>query len=482
VANADTITIDGQFGDWDDVPAAWSSLPRATGMHRLKITSDEVYLYFYVEVTGEGGAELDLSEDNDLVLLLDTDVDLTTGVRVKGSGNDVLWAFAGGDHRSGGQGALLWADGARELGPAAIGFVAAPTVTSPAFEMRIDRRRLAGLGEGAIGVALEDGASGQRAPASGRILHTLGPIGERPLDDRSMQREQPDDIRLVSLNCEYDYDAGEDSMWQADSSGAYRRLFAAAAGDVICLQEIHDHTPDDVVTLLSSLTPEATSQWSAVASDDCVIASRFPIRGSWTIRTDAVGGGNCAALLATKERLGRDLLVINMHLACCAKDDQRQHEVDAIIEFLRDVRLAGRPFTIEPGTPIVLLGDTNFVGDAQQLQTVLTGDIVQEGQYGNDFALDVDGSSLAAVEITHFGSSDSWTWRDDTSRFWPGRLDYVFLTDSVLETGTVGAVMTETMSPQQLNEVTLNADDWQATDHLMLITDIRDRGPLKRSR
>ena len=64
-----------------------------------------------------------------------------------------------------------------------------------------------------------------------------------------------------------------------------------------------------------------------------------------------------------------------------------------------------------------------------------------------------------------------YTWRNDNSSFWPGQLDYVIYSDSVLELGNHYLLYTPEMSdPQSLG---FQANDSLASDHLVFVSDFK---------
>jgi len=115
----------------------------------------------------------------------------------------------------------------------------------------------------------------------------------------------------------------------------------------------------------------------------------------------------------------------------------------------------------------------NFVGFARQLETLLTGDIADEGAYGPDFAPDWDGTGLHDIVARQTEKRMGYTWRSDFSSFWPGRLDFIITTDSVVETGNHFILYTPEMSPAARAAYGLFAGDSYASDHLLFCADLR---------
>ena len=123
------------------------------------------------------------------------------------------------------------------------------------------------------------------------------------------------------------------------------------------------------------------------------------------------------------------------------------------------------------GTPFILAGDLNLVGDVQQLTTLLTGNIIDEDKFGPDFIPDWDGTGLKDLVPGHTHSNFTTTWRDDASSYASGRLDFIIYSDSVLN--VQGFVLETFEMPQDvLDAYGLQADDTGGSDHLPLVADI----------
>jgi hypothetical protein len=182
--------------------------------------------------------------------------------------------------------------------------------------------------------------------------------------------------------------------------------------------------------------------------------------------------GNLVVLVDTTDVLGRPLLIFNAHTPCCGNDDGRQWEIDEMLQFLGRVR-AGNHDDIPSDVAVQIAGDLNLVGFAQQLDSLVEGDIVNEFEFGPDIAPDVDGSSLLDPFPLQTESRLAYTWRNDWSWYWPGRLDISIISDSVLEPGRQLVLETRRMSAPRLAEHGLQADDSGCSDHLPIICDVR---------
>jgi endonuclease/exonuclease/phosphatase family metal-dependent hydrolase len=268
------------------------------------------------------------------------------------------------------------------------------------------------------------------------------------------------DLRIMT------YNTHNDSLFE--KTDTYSRILNALGPDILNFQEIYNHTGVETATLISQiLPPESGEQWYYAQGADCVTISRFGILNTWNL------DGNLVSLIAAPASLPTsNILLINAHPPCCTDDSGRQLEIDHIMSFIRDAKTGGGSVTLQKNTPIIIVGDMNFVGLSQQLKTLLTGDIVNESQYGTDFQPDWDATALSDCISTHNSSRAAYTWRSDTSDYPPGRLDYIIYTDSVIQTSHHFILWTPDMTPEELIQYGLNADDTaSASDHLPHVAD-----------
>ena len=96
-----------------------------------------------------------------------------------------------------------------------------------------------------------------------------------------------------------------------------------------------------------------------------------------------------------------------------SEDASRQDSADAIANWLGDARGVTRPsgdnVTLPPDTPMINLGDFNLVGGPQPENTLITGDIQDEGTYGPDVKGDSN-STMWAVVLPFAGRSFQTHW------------------------------------------------------------------------
>ena len=308
-----------------------------------------------------------------------------------------------------------------------------------------------------------------------------------------LDRNDPQALRLVSYNVLWN------SIFAAvDPRGAARfaRLVRALDPDILCLQEIGVHPRDmgqpdarrwtaaDVIELLNVLLP-VPGGWHAFQGGDNVVASRFPLARARARTVPEPERSQAIALVdLPDERFAADFYVLVNHFKCCDPqryDAARQQQADAIVAWLRDALEAGGQEHLARGTPFAVVGDLNIVGSSQPVMTLVEGDVQDERRYGADFAPDWDGSSLTDLRPRHNADpqGEDWTWRNDSDRFPPGRLDYVIYSDSVLEVSHSLVLDTTTWSTADLARAGLERYDVTADgvgrvfDHLPLVCDFR---------
>jgi endonuclease/exonuclease/phosphatase family metal-dependent hydrolase len=261
--------------------------------------------------------------------------------------------------------------------------------------------------------------------------------------------------------------------------------------DVSKLQEIYSHTAAEVGALMNDLLPlGAGATWRAHQAFDNVIVSRFPLSLQRTNTSPASPRSIAIALVdLPNSNYATDFYFMNNHLKCCGdvggtEDADRQRQADALVSWMRDARNAGGSVSLPSGTPMAVVGDLNIVGSPSPLNTLLTGNIVNETSFGVDSPPDWDGSPLADARPLHnvAGPAD-YTWRDDASSFDPGRLDFVLYTDSAVSIGKIFVLNTVTMSASDRSAAGLQTYDVTSDnvgityDHLPLVVDFRLPSP-----
>jgi hypothetical protein len=455
------VQLDGVFNDWKTDPVytdvtgdAGASMIDLGG---LWVADDANNLYLRFDV----GAERLLNAGNDLALYLDTDMDDRTGLAIGGIGAELEWRFGS---RSGSYRGGVGVTGIRHT---SIRFIGLPSVTSSEFEVGISRKaRPDGshlLFPGSeIRILLTDGAGGDRLPDEGEVVTYRFDQGSLPIEGRiPLGKQRATDLRMITNN------TLRDGPWDSARAPKLRREVRALMPEIVNFQEVYGSSPQEMASLLESWLPSEEGQgWHAARNEDCHTISRYPILHSWPL------GGNLVSLIDARSAIGSQLLVVNAHLYCCENDAGRQREVDQIMAFIRNAIEPGG-VEIPTGTPIVIVGDMNFVGSSRQLRTLTTGDIEDNATFGPDFGPDRDGSDLRDLISRYTEKRLSATWLGDGSDYWPGRLDFCILSDASIGVGNHYILNTAAMSPDTLSAHGLLAGDDEASDHLPICVDLR---------
>jgi len=300
-------------------------------------------------------------------------------------------------------------------------------------------------------------------------------------------KSDPGDIRVLT------YNHGRNFIADGALDDVFARILTVLAPDVICFQEFTSSVSDDkiAVRLSELLPPGPGGAWHVHSGQPTgirtVLASRFPLSMTRrdTVPPASTRGVTIALVDLPDATYGVDLYLLGVHLKCCgnpggSEDAKRQASADAIANWMGDARDATRRdardlVSLPPGTPMLALGDFNMVGGPQPERTLLTGDIQNEPTYGPDVRGDWDESTLLDVTPPDPFTGDTFTWQGN-DRFPPGRLDRLFLTDSVVSVAERFLLNTNTMSAPALAATGLKANDTlpsRASDHLPLVVDLR---------
>jgi len=462
-AESRAIFMDGRYDDWEGLASLYQDASGDQGggdidFSKIWICNDSERLFIRFEI----GSEHNLQRENSIYLYIDSDNNSSTGYSINGIGADFSIAFGERQGR-------LYNSGIAFFELNEIGMLQSPSVSATEFEIALSRNATyygtPFFRADTIKLQLVNNIVGahDQAPDSGQTLsYTFDETPVPPYDSIPLSKEEDADIRVLT------YNVLSDGLFLRTDT--FTRILQALQPDIINFQEIYSHSASQTATIIEAILPSGPGQqWYANRAFDCVTVSKYPISNHWEIET------NLAVLINLPDaNYPKDLFIINSHLPAGDNDVQRQQECDSIMAFIRDFETAGGIYDLPSDTPVVHLGDMNLVGYAQQLTTLLTGDIADEATYGPDFSPDWDGSSLTDVLACHTATRDSYTWRRDTSSFTPGRLDYIIFSDSVVEVRRNFALWTETMSPEDLAAYGLQASDTRnASDHLPVVADFR---------
>ncbi len=422
------ITIDGDFGDW---PADARAL------------SDGEHLYLRLHID-----EADTLQAGRQTYRIDLDAN-GLGLQADEAMNDELSIAFSPPHRGSVGSGVEITIGDEVLRATDIDLLFAPTYASSEFELRIDLDRCGPT------PAIE--ALGQH--------HTAVPIPQSVATIDCLPNAPADAIRVMSMNVLFASPMG--------NAKPFARLINAIEPDIILLQEWQDRdgtfSDEDVVDWLQQHAPYREG-WQIVSSDGwgVVVASAHPIRRfgpSHLSRTaDAPGDTHipdrairfAGAVIETPRG---DVLAASVHLKCCGSANSEEDTTRMAEALSINNSILGN---LGPNAPAVriIAGDLNLVGSRPPIDALRN-------------SLDTDGSDLAVAATPVLNDGSVYTWYDPTSRFGPGRLDYVLYSDHAADLVNAFAIDTQRLEDRCLDASGLRRDDSRATDHLVLVADVR---------
>ncbi len=449
------IIIDENYGDWENVEDYYkdSANDGKNGFDfgEMKVYNDSKYIY----INFTTGQEINLQQDNDVKLMIDVDNNPNTGFKKQGLGVDIVYNFGsryGRYYRNSKKHDFYHQD---------IELISLPTVTSNKFELAFLRKfevgdYLISLNSKIKILLTQDFYDGDIMPdETGGYSYEMKDY-EYKVPEYSLEKEDKEDLRIMSFNVE------KDNYFKNEPP--YKRMIKAIEPDILCFQEIYDNSSTSVKNKIKSYF--GGNWYHSKKGTDLIVVSKYPIKNAFLI------GGNSAFLI---DKEGKEILIVNCHLYCCDKDAKRQKEVDRIMKYIREAKNGESTYNLKENTPIIILGDMNFVGDNNQRKTLIEGDIYNESSFGEDFKPDWDNSFFEDAVPNTLGYPATFTWNADDSNhggYPKGRLDYVIYSGSVLEKKNSYALCTRELDSGTLNEYKLNAEDTNnASDHFPVVVD-----------
>jgi hypothetical protein len=458
VLSGQNIILDENYSDWDLNVTKYTDVTgdfQGSGLDftDVRAANDERFLFLYFTV----GREINIQSNNSLAIAVDTDNNSQTGTNIAGLGADLV--YYPGQRR----GFLYVSQGTILINHTQIGWVSSPTVTSDRFECSIARNITAGnvklvLGNDLRFVVLDDVSSGDKAPNTGSYAYKMTSNVFVP-KEYSLNKISNTDLRVMG------YNVLQDRMFLSGVRQNYTRIFKATKPDIIGFCEIYNNSGAQTAAFVESILPSSVGQkwYHSEVEPDIRVVSRYPILSNRSID----GNGVFLIDLGVKK-----LVFIVAHLPCCDNEVQRQLEVDKILAFIRSIKFGISPFDIPLNSPIIITGDMNLVGLNQQLETFITGDILNNSVNGPDFKPDWDNTRLEDAKPATTEMPMTFTWYNSGGSFSAGRLDFVFYTGSVLKLKNSFSLWTDTMSDQQLIENGLQERDIvSASDHMPVFAD-----------
>ena len=448
------IALNGDFEDWSTAPS-WTSSSGGGNINKVAISHTSEWVYFYIKTTNEVALD-EFTLPNSIQLVLDFDNDPSTGSNYQGLG---LGAELVIDLPS--RSATMFSSSGNPSGPEinSLGLHISPTYSAFEFELALDRS-LVNIADGGLKFVWYESASGAEIPSGGGV-HPLTSFNYSVVPTL-LEKAVGTEIRVAFWNVNRRLD-------QAGAQGAIERILLATQPDVIGFSEVDDVSAAYVASLLDNWLPFDGSGWQVIKDDyDLMIASRFPIASTYPSIDRQMPG-----VISTESVWGVPMLFTSSHLKCCNGDVLRQQQADEYMAFQRDAMALGGAIDIPSGSPIVYGGDLNMVGLGGPINTLKTGNISDNDQFGIDFSPDWDGSSMVELEARLSDRGMDYTWRNDGSDYMPGKLDYIIVSDAAVNVLRQYSLQTSDLSAARLEQYGLMSnDDLDASDHFIVIADL----------
>lgn len=457
----------------ETTPARRSSVPLSASSSAVAHADDE-YLYFRFN-PGDPIKTIQASDET-VALLLDSDSDPSTGYQrpekpFASFGADLEIQFSpinptGGKPRAGVAMYRFDREGARsELDASKSDFSFAPTYASQWYDARISRFFAGSSGLPLAGMGSRGNGRGAFViyDQNGRIVGYSDPfnvefpqIASNPrYSVAQIPAKSPEALRIVSWN-----------VWGKlqDNPEKFCAVLRALNPDIIMLSE----WKGDAETLEMLLNKHMTGEigimvaWNAVVGPDVAIASRFQVAPAGPSAVEINWNGEkrkVRFVSATVQSPAGPALVGTMHLKCCGgmgsnEDNLRIAEADAINQAMRQISRA------DAADIRIFGGDLNLVGSRPPLDILCMN-------------LDADGSDLTPADPVVLGDDVLYTWRDWSSGFSPGRLDWLVYSDSSAQPANQFVFDPMRLEASTLSKVGLTRATGQPSDHLPLVLDLR---------
>jgi len=329
-----------------------------------------------------------------------------------------------------------------------IGLVVSPTVSSKVFEIKIDKRwRFDNITyelEGEIELSIANASfNGDEIPNNGSISYTLTEDQIPAVPSYSLEKVDGTDFRFCGYNVLFD------RIFESATRTEYGRILSAINPDIICFQEIYDNTAQQTQNRLLNVfnALDNTQTWyNSKRGSDNILISRYPI----IYERDIAGNG-----VFVVEMDGHEVMIVNIHLPCCSRDSDREDEIDAILSFIRDSKNGNSNYLLKENSPIIINGDANFVGNADQVEALISGTIFNNNISGADFQIDWDDDGLTDLKPFATGYNTMHTFYNPFGSYSKGRLDYTFYSDYTLTALNSFVLDTDGLSLEELRDYDL---------------------------
>ena len=458
VFSQNNIKIDGFFNDWNNVSNVYiddSTDSQGVDLLNFSVCNDNEYLYIKLKLADE----IDLTEQfynpAEIMINIDADNDASTGYFTNNIGSEYGINFFD---------KFIFDDSnfpiVDTLSLYDLDIIPLPTYSSDEFEIAINRVNFSD----SITISIRDKVGNDFMPDNGSVFTYIFNDCSLTSVNTDFFKNNPNNLRLMT------YNVWSNGLISNNRVDEHRRIFESVNADIITFQECGNTNYNDVLSFLNT-NPIAYPYIYPDLNSGNLTISKFPSIQSWQV-ADRID----AELIDLPDSVySTDILIINGHPPCCNNNQGRQENFDAFTHFIHDAKTTGGNIDIPINTPISFSGDMNLVGYSQQYYTIVNGTISDTVTYGIGGMPDWDNTPLKD-RVAYFNEKEfSYTW-DKTNPyagdFPPGRLDFVFYTNSVMSVDKSFILSTEHMSSSLLAQNNLFWDDTKtASDHFPIIVD-----------
>jgi len=460
LVSQNTIKIDGFFDDWNtDMNTYVDDSFDSEGIELLEfsVCHDNEFLYVKIKLD----TEIDLTDEylnpSKLMIQIDADNNSSTGYYTNNIGSEYGINFFD---------KFIFDDTnfpiVDTLSLYDLNVIPLPTYTSSEFEIAISRSTFSDT----IAISIKENIGNDKMPDGGDVFnYVFDEICSEEID-QFIDFEKTDSLYLRLFN----YNVWANGLINNNRVDEHRRILESVGADIITYQECGNTTYNDVLSFLNTSSIYYPYIYPDLNSGNLTI-SKYPSLQSWQVSNKID-----AELIDLPDTLyATDILIINGHPPCCGNNQGRQENFDAFIQFIIDAKTPGGIIDLPLNTPISFSGDMNLVGYAEQYYTIVNGSISDTDTFGPGGFPDWDDTPLED-QYSYFNEKKiAYTWdksNPSVGDFPPGRLDFVFFTNSVMSVDKSFIISTEHMSPSLLAQNNLFWDDTKiASDHFPIIVD-----------
>ncbi|MAO71918.1 MAG: hypothetical protein CMD02_05360 [Flavobacteriales bacterium] len=461
VSSQNIIKIDGFFNDWNthfNLNTYVDDSTDSQGIELLdfSVCNDNDYLFIKISCN----TEIDLTEQfynpAEMMINIDADNNVSTGFYVNNIGSEYginfYDKFIFDDSDPNFVDTLSFYD---------LDVIPLPTYSSDEFEIAINRTLLSDT----ICISIREKIGNDFMPDNGDkftyIFDNCSSVSTTPID---FSKNNPRNLRLMT------YNVWSNGLINNSRVDKHRKILTSVNPDIVTYQECGNTSYNDVLNFLNTVPISYPYIFPDMISGNLTI-SKYPSLQSWQV-ADRID----AELIDLPDSIySTDILILNGHPPCCSNNQGRQENFDALIQFIHDAKSVGGVIDLPINTPISFSGDMNLVGYSEQYYTILNGTISDTITFGSGGFPDWNNTSLKD-QICYFNEQNiAYTWdksNPSVGDFPPGRLDFIFFTNSVMSSDKSFIISTEHMSPSLLLQNNLIWNDTkEASDHFPVVVD-----------